>query len=66
MEREPENAEENGTAEYREEMEEEDFDAEPEEVERADEILKRETELPSFCDESIEFWCEKDLRDLEF
>ena len=53
MEREPENAEENGTAEYREEMEEEDFDAEPEEVERADEILKRETELPSFCDNGI-------------
>lgn len=53
MEREPENAEENETAEYREEMEEEDFDAEPEEVERADEILKRETELPSFCDNGI-------------
>lgn len=34
-------------------MEEEDFDAEPEEVERADEILKRETELPSFCDNGI-------------
>lgn len=44
MEREPENAEEN---------EEEEFDAEPEEVERADEILIRETELPSFCDNGI-------------